>query len=190
MIGIHSSNRIEFAEGFNRQQVQKEISENVELQLELVNMKQRLTLLEANFSQIRPAKVPLSSSSSIGTTSSISTLTASDYVSDDSKSTSTTARSILMQSSEAQSTISNSRGPSSSPSSLSSSATTGHHKASALWNALSLTFLGTGAAIPSLTRNVSSTYLKYGESGGILLDCGEGTLTQLYRLYGYEHTNR
>jgi ribonuclease Z len=47
---------------------------------------------------------------------------------------------------------------------------------------LSLTFLGTGAAIPSLERNVASIALaREGET--LLFDCGEGTQRQMMR-YG------
>ncbi|XP_070551309.1 zinc phosphodiesterase ELAC protein 2-like [Ptychodera flava] len=45
-------------------------------------------------------------------------------------------------------------------------------------------FLGTGSALPSNTRNVSSILLLTSESAAVLLDCGEGTLGQLYRHYG------
>ncbi|XP_053992295.1 ribonuclease Z, mitochondrial-like [Hylaeus volcanicus] len=43
-------------------------------------------------------------------------------------------------------------------------------------------FLGTGAAMPSIYRNVSSTFISIKTPSfnkGILLDCGEGTLSQL-----------
>jgi len=46
-----------------------------------------------------------------------------------------------------------------------------------------VTFLGTGSAIPSKYRNVSSTYLMV-DNQGILFDAGEGTYGQLYRRYG------
>lgn len=54
-----------------------------------------------------------------------------------------------------------------------------------------ITTLGTGSAIPSKLRNVSATLLTIpklsnGETGGILLDCGEGTLGQLRRRFGYD----
>jgi len=49
-----------------------------------------------------------------------------------------------------------------------------------------VTTLGTGSAIPSKYRNVSSTHLDVPGLGGILLDCGEGTLGQLRRRYGYD----
>jgi ribonuclease Z len=47
-----------------------------------------------------------------------------------------------------------------------------------------VTTLGTGSALPSKYRNVSATYLDIPDSGGILLDCGEGTLGQLRRRFG------
>lgn len=46
---------------------------------------------------------------------------------------------------------------------------------------LDVIFLGTGAAIPSKYRNVSSTYLHVRGFGGILLDAGEGSFGQLCR---------
>ena len=66
-----------------------------------------------------------------------------------------------------------------------------------------LTFLGTGAAIPSKYRNVSGTFFHPGHplplsppsatsaaslSGGLLLDCGEGSLGQCLRKWGGERT--
>lgn len=49
-----------------------------------------------------------------------------------------------------------------------------------------VTTLGTGSAIPAKYRNVSATHLDVPDMGGILLDCGEGTLGQLRRRYGPE----
>lgn len=46
---------------------------------------------------------------------------------------------------------------------------------------MEITFLGTGSSQPSKYRNVSSIYINLFERGGILLDCGEGTLGQLKR---------
>lgn len=43
--------------------------------------------------------------------------------------------------------------------------------------------LGTGSALPSKYRNVSSTLLRVPGSGSYLLDCGENTLGQLRRIY-------
>jgi ribonuclease BN (tRNA processing enzyme) len=54
---------------------------------------------------------------------------------------------------------------------------------------LEISFLGTGAAMPSKYRNVSGIYIHLFDRGGIILDCGEGTLGQLYRLYGDETEN-
>lgn len=45
-------------------------------------------------------------------------------------------------------------------------------------------FLGTGSSMPSLLRNVSGILLNIDEETSMLLDCGEGTSSQLYRLYG------
>lgn len=41
--------------------------------------------------------------------------------------------------------------------------------------------LGTGAACPSKYRNVTALYLDFGDRGGMLVDCGEGTWGQLVR---------
>merc|ERR1712059_210565 len=49
----------------------------------------------------------------------------------------------------------------------------------------SVVFLGTGAAIPSKYRNVSSTLVHMSEEVSVLLDCGEGTYGQLCRHYGH-----
>ena len=43
--------------------------------------------------------------------------------------------------------------------------------------------LGTGSALPSKYRNVSSTLLRVPGSGSFLFDCGENTIGQLSRLY-------
>ncbi|KAK9811324.1 hypothetical protein WJX72_001848 [[Myrmecia] bisecta] len=51
---------------------------------------------------------------------------------------------------------------------------------------LEIVFLGTGAAIPSKYRNVTSIYLDLFDKGGMLLDCGEGSYGQLARRYGAE----
>ncbi|XP_049849537.1 uncharacterized protein LOC126319882 [Schistocerca gregaria] len=48
-------------------------------------------------------------------------------------------------------------------------------------------FLGTGAALPSKYRNVSSTLVHIFGFGCLLLDSGEGTLGQLYRHYGSDY---
>jgi ribonuclease Z len=47
-----------------------------------------------------------------------------------------------------------------------------------------LVFLGTGSAIPSKYRNVSAIFLNVPGHGGLLMDAGEGSLSQLYRRYG------
>ena len=49
---------------------------------------------------------------------------------------------------------------------------------------LEVVFLGTGAAMPSKYRNVTSIYINRFQRGGMLLDCGEGTLGQLTRRFG------
>ncbi|MBD3209392.1 ribonuclease Z [Candidatus Woesearchaeota archaeon] len=43
---------------------------------------------------------------------------------------------------------------------------------------MKLTFLGTGAMVPTKDRNVQSIYLEY-NGEGILIDCGEGTQRQM-----------
>lgn len=45
--------------------------------------------------------------------------------------------------------------------------------------------LGTGSALPSKTRNVSCTLIRVPGIGNYLLDCGENSLGQLRRMYGY-----
>lgn len=49
-----------------------------------------------------------------------------------------------------------------------------------------LVFLGTGAAMPSKYRNVSGLFLDLGAKGCMMIDCGEGSLSQLIRRYGPE----
>lgn len=44
-----------------------------------------------------------------------------------------------------------------------------------------IVFLGTGSAQPSKHRNVSSIFINLFSKGSLLLDCGEGTLSQLIR---------
>jgi ribonuclease Z len=46
--------------------------------------------------------------------------------------------------------------------------------------------LGTGSALPSKYRNVSSTMIRVPGYGNYLFDCGEGTLGQLKRVFGSE----
>lgn len=49
---------------------------------------------------------------------------------------------------------------------------------------LEVVFLGTGAALPSKYRNVTGIYINCFARGGLLLDCGEGSLGQLTRRFG------
>ncbi|XP_048234023.1 tRNAse Z TRZ4, mitochondrial isoform X2 [Ricinus communis] len=51
---------------------------------------------------------------------------------------------------------------------------------------MEIVLLGTGSSQPSKYRNVSSVYINLFSKGGLLLDCGEGTLGQLKRRYGVE----
>ncbi|KAK2075685.1 hypothetical protein QBZ16_001793 [Prototheca wickerhamii] len=51
---------------------------------------------------------------------------------------------------------------------------------------LEITFLGTGAAIPSKYRNVTGTLVDLFDHGALLVDCGEGSLGQLERSLGEE----
>ena len=51
-------------------------------------------------------------------------------------------------------------------------------------------FLGTGAALPSKYRNVTSIYINRFSKGGLLLDCGEGALGQLTRRFGLDGVKR
>ncbi|KAL6788360.1 hypothetical protein J3E68DRAFT_416691 [Trichoderma sp. SZMC 28012] len=46
--------------------------------------------------------------------------------------------------------------------------------------------LGTGSSVPSKYRNVSATLIRVPGIGNYLLDCGEGTLGQIRRLFGAE----
>lgn len=46
---------------------------------------------------------------------------------------------------------------------------------------MEITLLGTGSMQPSKYRNVSAIYINLFSKGGLLLDCGEGTLGQLKR---------
>lgn len=48
--------------------------------------------------------------------------------------------------------------------------------------------LGTGSSAPSKYRNVSGTLIRAPGEGNFLLDCGEGTLGQMKRMYGAEGT--
>lgn len=56
-------------------------------------------------------------------------------------------------------------------------------------NNVSFTFLGTGAAIPSKYRNVTSILLRnQAKDASILMDCGEASLGQLYKRFGQQET--
>jgi ribonuclease Z len=46
--------------------------------------------------------------------------------------------------------------------------------------------LGTGSALPSRSRNVSCTLIRVPGIGNYLLDCGENSLGQLRRMYGFD----
>lgn len=48
--------------------------------------------------------------------------------------------------------------------------------------------LGTGSSVPNKHRNVSGTLIRVPGIGNYLLDCGEGTLGQIKRLFGAEDT--
>jgi len=50
--------------------------------------------------------------------------------------------------------------------------------------------LGTGSSLPSKYRNVSANLIRVPGYGSYLLDCGENTLGQLRRLYGFEGADR
>ncbi|KAK5663872.1 hypothetical protein OQA88_78 [Cercophora sp. LCS_1] len=50
--------------------------------------------------------------------------------------------------------------------------------------------LGTGSAMPSKYRNVSSNLVRVPGWGNYILDCGENTLGQLRRLYGFDGADR
>ncbi|XP_049776088.1 ribonuclease Z, mitochondrial [Schistocerca cancellata] len=49
-----------------------------------------------------------------------------------------------------------------------------------------IVFLGTGSCIPNKTRNTSGIVLEVSDSKVLMLDCGEGTLGQLWRFYGVD----
>ena len=49
-----------------------------------------------------------------------------------------------------------------------------------------VTFLGTASAVPSKLRNVSGILVQTSTNGNILLDCGEGSLSQIYRCFGQQ----
>ncbi|XP_050598344.1 ribonuclease Z, mitochondrial isoform X1 [Bombus affinis] len=47
-----------------------------------------------------------------------------------------------------------------------------------------IVMLGTGCSVPNKVRNTSSILLRINKDCSILLDCGEGTLTQIVRFFG------
>ena len=47
-----------------------------------------------------------------------------------------------------------------------------------------VTFLGTGSSIPSKYRNVSNILVETSHNSFIILDCGEGSISQMVRLFG------
>ncbi|KAJ2521406.1 hypothetical protein H4217_001424 [Coemansia sp. RSA 1939] len=49
--------------------------------------------------------------------------------------------------------------------------------------------IGTGSSVPSLYRNVSANIISIKGYGGIVLDCGESTVSLLKRFLGYPHRN-
>ena len=49
---------------------------------------------------------------------------------------------------------------------------------------IKITFLGTGSAISTKYRNVSGILLQMPAGEGMLLDCGEGGVSQIYRCFG------
>ncbi|KAJ2554742.1 hypothetical protein EV175_002490 [Coemansia sp. RSA 1933] len=49
--------------------------------------------------------------------------------------------------------------------------------------------VGTGSSVPSIYRNVSSNIISINGYGGIVLDCGESTVSLLKRFLGYPHRN-
>ncbi|KAH6849688.1 hypothetical protein B0I37DRAFT_369596 [Chaetomium sp. MPI-CAGE-AT-0009] len=50
--------------------------------------------------------------------------------------------------------------------------------------------LGTGSAMPSKYRNVSATLIRVPNWGSYILDCGENTLGQLRRAFGYQGADK
>jgi len=51
-----------------------------------------------------------------------------------------------------------------------------------------VTFLGTGSSVPSKYRNVSCILVETAPDTFIMLDCGEGSLGQMVRVFGSERT--
>ncbi|KAH8863550.1 tRNase Z TRZ3, mitochondrial, partial [Schistosoma japonicum] len=52
-----------------------------------------------------------------------------------------------------------------------------------------ITFLGTASSTPNKYRNISCILMQLDSDNYIMLDCGEGSLSQLYALYGVEKGN-
>ncbi|CAH8591840.1 unnamed protein product [Schistosoma turkestanicum] len=52
-----------------------------------------------------------------------------------------------------------------------------------------ITFLGTASSSPNKYRNISCILMQLDPDNYIMLDCGEGSLNQLYALYGIEKGN-
>jgi len=53
-------------------------------------------------------------------------------------------------------------------------------------NNITVTFLGTGSAISTKYRNVTGILLQMPMGEGMLLDCGEGSVSQIYRCFGQQ----
>ena len=51
---------------------------------------------------------------------------------------------------------------------------------------IKVTFLGTGSAMPTKYRNVTGIIVHIPQQQGMLLDCGEGSVSQLYRCFGQQ----
>ncbi|KAJ2894472.1 hypothetical protein GGI21_005286, partial [Coemansia aciculifera] len=49
--------------------------------------------------------------------------------------------------------------------------------------------IGTGSSVPGIYRNVSANIVSVDGYGGIVLDCGEGTVSLLKRFLGHPHRN-
>lgn len=47
-----------------------------------------------------------------------------------------------------------------------------------------LLMLGTGSSIPNKVRNTSGMLLQIDDESSIIMDCGEGTLGQMFRFFG------
>ena len=62
------------------------------------------------------------------------------------------------------------------------------HDSNTLTNYPIVTFLGTGSSVPSKYRNVSCILLETAPDVFIMLDCGEGSLGQMVRVFGVGRT--